>query len=101
MVVLRNKGGTSMVFFRKRYATAIAKKPQKKVVFSLKLKILVYFGGPGPLGGRVWNQVGKRVCFRAKRATILEVILAPFRYFSGGIFECVFRRVPFLHFGRF
>ena len=90
-----------MVFFRKRYTTAIAKKPQKKVVFSIKLKILVYFGGMGPVGRRVWNQVGKKVVFRAKKQTILEVILALFRHFSGGIFECVFRRVPFLHFGRF
>ena len=74
---------------------------KQMLFFTIKLKILVYFGGMGPVGGRVWNQVGKKVVFRAKRATILEVILAPFRHFSGGIFECVFRRVPFLHFGWF
>ena len=67
----------------------------------MKLKILVYFGGMGPVGGHVWNQGGEKVDFRAKNSTILEVILAPFRHFSGGIFECVFRRALFLHFGRF
>ena len=27
--------------------------------FTRKLKILVYFGGMGPVGGRVWNQGGQ------------------------------------------
>ena len=66
-VVLRSKGGTSMVFFRKCYTTAIAKKPQKKVVFTTKLKMLVYFGGMGPVGGRVWNQGGQKVSFPGQK----------------------------------
>ena len=56
MVVLRSKGGTSMVFFRKWYTAAIAKKPQKKVVFYHKIKdfgvklVWIWFGFGGHFG---------------------------------------------------
>ena len=65
------------------------------------MKILVYFGGMGHVGAGSGIKLAKRCHFRAKKETILEVILAPFRHLSGGIFECVFRRAPFLHFGWF
>ena len=67
-----------MVFFWKWYATAKAKKPQKKVVCSLKLKILVYFGGMGPVGGRVWNQGGQNIEKGNRCQPHLEVILEAF-----------------------
>ena len=51
MVVLRSKGETSIVFFRKWYTTAIAKKPQKKVVFYHKIEDFGAFWGYGPRWG--------------------------------------------------
>ena len=45
MIVLRSKGGTSMVFFRKCYTTAIAKKALKKIVFYHKIEDFGVFWG--------------------------------------------------------
>ena len=58
-------------------------------------------GSLGPLWRQVWNRRGKQECFRAKVETILEVSLAHFRCFGRRIFECIFMRSHFLHFGRF
>ena len=60
-----------------------------------------YFGVQGPHWGEVWNQEQKKERLPAKYSPIWEVILAPFRYFCGRIFECIFRCVHFPHFGRF
>ena len=51
---------------------------KKGLFFSIKLKILVYFGGMGPVGGRVWNQGGQNVEKGNRCQPHLEVILEAF-----------------------
>ena len=51
---------------------------KKRLFFRLKLKILVYFGGMGPVGGRVWNQGGQNVENPNRCQPHLEVILEAF-----------------------
>ena len=51
---------------------------KKRLFFTKKLKILVYFGGMGPVGGRVWNQGGQNSEKWNRCNPHLEVILDAF-----------------------
>ena len=51
---------------------------KQMLFFTIKLKILVYFGGMGPVGGRVWNQGGQNIEKGNRCQPHLEVILEAF-----------------------
>ena len=59
---------------------------KQRLLFTIKLKILVYFGGMGPVGGRVWNQGGQNVEKGNRCQPHLEVILEAFFVVSADVF---------------
>ena len=61
------------------------------LVFTIKLKILVYFGGMGPVGGRVWNQGGQNIEKGNRCQPHLEVILEAFFVVLADVFLVYFQ----------